>query len=376
MSPGAVAADSVTVVVPTIGRPSLQRTLAPLAGLTVVVVDDRPGVLALDVPAGTSVLRSGGRGPAAARNVGWRAATTPWVAFLDDDVQPPETWAQDLLRDLGAAGRRVGGVQGRIVVPVPERPTDWERSTQGLEAAAWATADLAYRREVLARVGGFDERFPRAYREDADLGVRVTDAGWLITTGERVVVHPVRPARWTQSIPSQRGNADDVLMRALHGRDWRRRAQVPQGRRRWHLATTAGLLAVGHRRTRLPGALLWVVLTADFAGRRIAPGPRTPAEMATMVATSAVLPVAATWHWLAGWARLGRLLSQAGPAPGDSTGSAARGGQLAEDLAPAAPAQLAEEPPPAAAGHLAEEPPPAAPAQLAEDRPPSRRRTA
>ena len=61
----------------------------------------------------------------------------------------------------------ISGIQGRIVVPVGERPTDWERNVAGLQDAQWATADMAYRREALAQVGGFDERFPRAYREDA-----------------------------------------------------------------------------------------------------------------------------------------------------------------------------------------------------------------
>ena len=163
---------------------------------------------------------------------------------------------------------------------------------------------MAYRRTALEDVGGFDERFPRAYREDADLGLRVTQAGWRIERGARTVDHPVRPTSWRQSIRSQRGNADDVLMRALHGRDWRTRASVPAGRRRWHLATTAALLATAHPRTRTLGAVSWAVLTTDFARRRIAPGPGTPAEVATMTATSAVLPVAATWWWLVGWARL------------------------------------------------------------------------
>ena len=37
---------------------------------------------------------------------------------------------------------------------------------------------MAYRRSVLQEVGGLDERFPRAYREDADLGLRVVRAGY------------------------------------------------------------------------------------------------------------------------------------------------------------------------------------------------------
>jgi cellulose synthase/poly-beta-1,6-N-acetylglucosamine synthase-like glycosyltransferase len=238
-----VSAASITVVVPTVGRPSLHAALAPLLGrVDVVVVDDRPDGPGLDLPPGVRVLRSWGGGPAAARNTGWRASDAVWVAFLDDDVVPPADWVRQLERDLQACGRpEVGATQGHVRVPLPEhrRPTDWERSTAGLETAVWPTADMAYRRAALEQVGGFDERFPRAYREDADLGLRVTTAGWRIVRGERTVDHPVRPAPWTQSIRSQRGNADDVLMRALHGPRWRERAHVPGGRRRWHLATTA-----------------------------------------------------------------------------------------------------------------------------------------
>ena len=302
-----MTAASVEVVMPTVGRPSLHAALAPLLGrVEVVVVDDRPEGADLDLPDGVRVLRSWGGGPAAARNTGWRATDAQWVAFLDDDVVPPADWVERLERDLAACDADVGASQGRIRVPLPadRRPTDWERSTAGLETAVWATADMAYRRTALEDVGGFDERFPRAYREDADLGLRAVEAGWRIEHGARTVDHPVRPASWRQSIRSQRGNADDVLMRALHGRDWRARASVPAGRRRWHLATTAALLATAHPRTRVLGAVTWAVLTIDFAQRRITPGPRTPAEVVTMTVTSAVLPVAATWWWLVGWARL------------------------------------------------------------------------
>ncbi|MGI8537150.1 MAG: glycosyltransferase family 2 protein [Mycobacteriales bacterium] len=324
----------VEVVMPTVGRPSLTAALAPLLGrIPVVVVDDRPGTPGpLDLPDGVRVVRSGGRGPAAARNAGWHTSRATWVAFLDDDVRPPSTWVAALHRDLARCAPDVGGTQGRLVVPLPtdRRPTDWERSTAGLETAVWATADLAYRRQTLRQAGGFDGRFPRAYREDADLGLRVVAAGWRIARGTRQVEHPVRPADWTQSIRSQRGNADDVLMRALHGPRWRARAHVPPGRRRWHLATAASLLlslggaVVGSRRTALAGAAAWLALTADLVVRRVAPGPRTPAEVATMTATSAVLPLAAAAWWLTGWLRLPALLRQPGPVPDDGGGTAVR----------------------------------------------------
>ena len=307
--------ELVEVVIPSVGRPSLGVVLAPLLGrLPVTVVDDRPADAPdLRLPDGVRVLRTGGRGPAAARNAGWRAGRSTWVAFLDDDVEPPQDWVDHLLADLRAAPEQVAGSQGRLHVPLPadRRPTDWERSTAGLETARWATADLAYRRAALESVAGFDERFPRAYREDADLGLRVVRAGWAISAGRRHVRHPVRPAPWQQSIRSQRGNADDVLMRALHGPGWRTAAGVPRGRRPWHLVTSLclvlGVLTRGQQRRA--AALAWALLTADFARRRIVPGPRTPREVTTMAVTSLFVPLAATAHWLRGWAQLRRLLA-------------------------------------------------------------------
>ncbi|NAZ82943.1 glycosyltransferase, partial [Kineococcus sp. R8] len=248
------AGTTFSVVVPTVGRPSLAVLLDGLVAQSgpppdlVVVVDDRPRRDPGDDPCASAVerararglrvrlVRSGGRGPAAARNAGWRRTTSEWVAFVDDDVEVPPVWSRDLVRDLEQCLPDVGGCQGRITVPLPadRRPTDWERGTAGLETAAWITADMAYRREALLAVAGFDERFPRAFREDADLALRVGAAGWELVRGEHQAVHPVRPAADLASLRQQAGNADDVLAAALHGRDWRRRAAAPLGRLPWH----------------------------------------------------------------------------------------------------------------------------------------------
>jgi histidinol-phosphate phosphatase family protein len=384
------AAPGYAVVVPTIGRPSLRVLLDSLAAQArdpghaapdeVVLVDDRPLDAApappggppdateaavppdLDVPElpwPVRVIRSGGRGPAAARNAGWRSVSAEWVAFLDDDVLLPRDWSRRLGADLEAAGDDVGGNQGHIHVPLPahRRPTDWERSTAGLETARWATADMAYRRAALAAVAGFDERFPRAYREDADLALRVRRAGWRLERGARSIVHPARPADWSVSLRMQAGARSDALMRALHGPGWRREAETGRGRFRWHVATVAAgaaalaagsaalaagstalaagsatLSAGAHVATRGDKVLLgptsgprttssaqqhlsgrrstaplvmagtvWAALTADFARRRIAPGPHPGqdgwvAEWGRMAATSVVIPWLAVWH--------------------------------------------------------------------------------
>lgn len=319
-----------SVVVPTIGRPSLRALLDTLAAqpfgpdlpapADVVVCDDRPLTDAepLDVagvPLPLRVVRVGGRGPAAGRNAGWRHTRTPWVLFLDDDVLLPAGWGPAFAADLAAADAEpdVAATQGRLRVPLPEHrpPTDWERSTSGLEGALWATADMAYRRTALVAVDGFDERFPRAYREDADLALRVRTAGWRLRTGDRVTTHPVRPADDRVSVRVQAGARDDSLMRALHGPRWRDLAETGRGRFPWHVGTvaaaaaSAGALVAGRPRAAAVAGAAWLALTADFARRRIAPGPRPGdegwrEEWVRMARTSVVLPFAAVRHRAAG----------------------------------------------------------------------------
>lgn len=322
---------SYDVVVPTSGRASLSRTLAGLAAgggpwpQAVLVVDDRPGDQRgqpLSVHCASGALRrrirvlsdGASQGPAAARNRGWREGSAEWVAFLDDDVVPRSGWRRALSADLDDLGPDVGASQGRVHVPLPEgrRPTDWERNVAGLESAVWATADMAYRRSVLAELGGFDERFPRPYREDADLGLRTVASGRLIARGRRLVVHPVPKPRFLVSLHKQSGNADDPLMRRLHGRWWYERAGSPRGRRRGHVLATAlataslAAAALGRHRAATGLSAGWLAITAKFAWTRIAAGPRTPGEMAAMAVTSVLLPPAAAWHWLRGWARFVR----------------------------------------------------------------------
>jgi histidinol-phosphate phosphatase family protein len=294
---------SFDVVVPSAGRPSLSALLERLETL------DGPR------PTRVIVVRDDAtrRGPAAARNRGWRQSSADWVVFLDDDVLPEADWLRRLGADLDVP-LHVAGSAGLIRVPLPESrsPTDWERNVKGLETARYATADMAYRRDVLAEVGGFDERFPRAFREDADLALRVLDAGYELVRGSRMVLHPVRPARFWTSVRLQAGNADDAFMRARHGRHWRERVGAPRGRRPVHVAiTAAGALGIaaalaGRRRLALAGAAGWLAGTLELALRRIVRGPRDRAEIVRMLVTSAAIPAAATGYWLAGWARVVR----------------------------------------------------------------------
>jgi hypothetical protein len=110
-------------------------------------------------------------------------------------------------------------------------------------------------------------------------------------------------------VRTQAGNADDALLRRLYGPQWRVLLEVPPGRRPRHaLVTLAGLVGVaaalgGRRRLAAVAGAAWFIGTVEFALARILPGPRTPAEMGRMLATSTVIPPLAVAHWLRGWWR-------------------------------------------------------------------------
>jgi histidinol-phosphate phosphatase family protein len=315
---GEVPFVDYSVVIPTIGRDSLAVLLSCLDSATgpkpaeIIVVDDRESGPTLDLPATTppiTVLRSGGRGPAAARNRGWQAASGEWIVFLDDDVRTTADWPARLAADLAALPEQVVGSQGRLVVPAPtggRRPTDGERDTAGLASATWITADMAYRRSALAAVGGFDARFPRAYREDADLALRVRLTGRHLERGSRITIHPARRGDFFASVRAQRGNADNALLRRKYGRRWRELTEAGPGRLGRHtLTTAAGFAALGlslakMRRGAAGAGVTWLALTAEFALRRILPGPRTGDEIARMAVTSSLIPPAACWARLSG----------------------------------------------------------------------------
>ena len=181
--------------------------------------------------------------------------------------------ARTCVADLAACAGRRGGV-ARHACTCPCRatggPTDWERSTAGpgdARAGSPPTWPTAARRWW--RCSGFDERFPRAYREDADLALRVQHAG-LAAAGRRprTTTHPVRPADDVGQRARAARQRRRRLMRRLHGRGWRRRAgdaaaagsagtQPPWRRRAARRRAGASPRSAGRPATRLAGPAPW-----------------------------------------------------------------------------------------------------------------------
>jgi glycosyltransferase involved in cell wall biosynthesis len=309
----------VSVVIPTRGRPDLlERCLAAVAGqalssggFEIIVVNDTvppdpqtdgrcanvPGV---DLHGAVPVhsLYSGGRGPAAARNLGWQAAQGDIIAFTDDDCIPCPGWLE---AGLAVLGDDVAGVSGRVLVPRGDPPTDYERNVARLEHAEFITANCFYRRDVLADVGGFDERFSLPWREDTDLFFTLLEHGACLRWAPNsVVVHPVRPAPFGVSLKEQRKSVFNALLYRKHPVLYRKRLSLPT--RSYYVMAGALLGALtallgGRRRLAACLAGLWLMLTVRFCVQRLRGASHTPRHVAEMAVTSILIPpLALVWR--------------------------------------------------------------------------------
>lgn len=213
----------VSVIVPTYNRAGiLRRCLEALTSqdypgrLEIIVVDDgstdetRQVVEEFARRNGVRYIQQANRGPAAARNRGIAAADGEIIAFTDDDCLPPRDWVRRLVQGY-LEHPEVVGVGGRLEPPAEQRDNplaqyEWSVGREvydagetevigGFDCPAGGTNNMSYRRQVLEEVGGFDESFPYAAGEDADLKRRICQRGVRLLYVPVPVVH-LQPYTW------------------------------------------------------------------------------------------------------------------------------------------------------------------------------------
>ena len=137
-------------------------------------------------------LRQEPKGPAAARNLGIRHAKGSIIAMTDSDALPDPLWLRKL-REAFTNNPDAVAVEGQVYAanegefdPLGEGPSN-------KSGGVYLTCNCAYRRDVLLRIGGFDETFPYPAYEDTELAARAQQIGRIIWEPEAVVIHPQRP---------------------------------------------------------------------------------------------------------------------------------------------------------------------------------------
>jgi glucosyl-dolichyl phosphate glucuronosyltransferase len=240
---------------------------------------------------GGRVLSEPDGGVSVARNAALRAARSPVVCFVDDDIRPGAGWLEGLRRAWAERGPQVAAIGGPMepewLLPRPAWLTDHllyvlavldlgehalaldQRPGRGY---VWG-GNMSVRVEPTLAVGGFDpERGSRPAApfdrgEEEELQRRLAGAGWEVWyEPEAVVRHLVPPERLTQAF-FQKFFREQGLLEAARGRP-----------RREGAVTLAGALArrvafVLLRRPQAAGASFasaraWALLTGPRGPRR------------------------------------------------------------------------------------------------------------
>jgi glycosyltransferase involved in cell wall biosynthesis len=233
------------------------------------------------------------KGPAAGRNFGWLSAKSPLIAFTDDDCIPQKNWLSTFLEAYQFPLELA--FTGYTQVPLPAEPTDYALNTAGLESAEFITANCACSKSALVKIGGFDERFKMAWREDSDLEFKLLNMNIpIIKLQDARIIHPVRNAPWGVSIKEQKKGIYDALLFKKYPELYRAKIQ-PKPLWNYYIINLLLLVLitalVQQNKALAVGSILLIsVLYGNFIFKRLKNSSKSFSHILEMFYTSILIP--------------------------------------------------------------------------------------
>ncbi len=246
-------------------------------------------------------------GPAAQRNLGWRAARGELIVFTDDDCRPSPQWLAAYLDAYQGDGAKRSIMQGRTA-PDPDELELLHGRARSIDIDAadqwFPTCNIAFPRRLLEEIGGFDESFPTAWCEDADLGLRAVAVGASLRFLPAALTYHAVHSR-TLRLALREALRRDSLPHLLARHPAQRRFLfLGLFARRTHARFTLALLGLLlARRSRLLGALLVVPYLANR--RPLAAVPAELPKIAYHLPSRALVDAVEVWAVARAGARRG-----------------------------------------------------------------------
>lgn len=126
------------------------------------------------------------KGPAANRNNGTKYSRGEWLVFTDDDCQPDQNWLKAFKNSIN---KTILALEGSIH-PVGNPNQDLAKCPTNLTGGWFWSANIAIKRTLFKKVGGFDPNYFYPAHEDQDLKIRLSLLTTILFVPEACVYHP------------------------------------------------------------------------------------------------------------------------------------------------------------------------------------------
>jgi len=146
-------------------------------------------------------------GTSAAKNTAVKKSNGKYIIFFDDDVAIKRNCIKNLIRNF--KDKKIGAVGGRVITidqAIEEnyknvgKITFFGKFTDGFSSKIRQNIDTvigcncAWRKDVFEKIGGFDEKFTGAIREDSDISLRTLKEEYkILFEPDALVLHLREP---------------------------------------------------------------------------------------------------------------------------------------------------------------------------------------
>jgi len=164
------------------------------------------------------LIRNSNQGPAASRNIGWRAARAEVVIFTDGDCVPDRDWIETLLQlfvadDIAAVAGTYRTLNGdSVLARFVGHEIAWRYRNVSGAVDAHGSYNLAVRKRVLEEIGGFEESYKVPSGEDWDLTYKISRRYKILFAPDAIVAHAHPEAFWPYMINQARRGFDRIKL--------------------------------------------------------------------------------------------------------------------------------------------------------------------